>query len=131
MIQRFRPAFKVAFCVYALVLFTATHKPGVEVNVIPGIRLDLFIHAGAFGLWTVLLGLTGWLGNPSGARGMLPRLVGGVVYAIIDESTQAVPIFARVFDVKDMLANIGGALLGTVVVSAFVRYFGNHEWEEA
>ena len=121
MIERARPALKVAFMVYALVLFAATHKPGVDVNVVPGFRLDLFIHAAAFGLWTVLLGLTGWLGNAGRALGMLALLAVGVMYAIVDEATQAVPIFDRVFDVKDMMANVGGALLGAAVVSAFLR----------
>ncbi len=131
MIERFRSALRIIFVVYALVLFAATHKPGVDVNVVPGIRLDLFIHAAAFGLWNVLLGLTMWLGDAARIRGLAALLAVGVAYAIIDEATQAVPIFDRVFDVKDMVANIGGVVLGGAAVSAFARWSGVNQPDQA
>lgn len=121
MIDRHRIAFRIVFVAYAILLFSATHKPGVDVNMVPGIRLDLFIHAGAFCMWTILLGMTGWLGNAASLRGLALLLAVGVAYAVIDEASQAVPIFRRVFDVKDMAANAGGAAIGAAAISALRR----------
>ena len=108
---------RIAFVAYALVLFIATHKPRVDVNVVPGFRLDLFVHAGAFGLWTLLLAATGWLGDPRTVRGFLLLVAVAVAYAVADEASQAVPIFERVFDLRDMAANVSGALLAAVVAT--------------
>lgn len=120
---RHRTGFRIAFVAYAIVLFAATHKPDVDVNVVPGVRLDLFIHAAAFGAWTMLLGLTGWVGDIARPRGVLVLLAVGVAYAMADEASQAVPIFRRVFDVKDMAANAGGAAIGAAAISAILRAF--------
>jgi hypothetical protein len=114
-IRRYRRLLRVGFVAYAAVLFIATHKPGVDVNVVPGWRLDLLIHMAAFGLWALLLGLTGWLANARHTRGMFLLMVVSVAYAAFDESTQALPIFDRVFDLTDMAANAMGAILGTVI----------------
>lgn len=119
MSNRFRRIACFGFIAYAIILFVATHKPGVQVNVVPGIRLDLFIHMAAFGMWTVLLGLTGWLPDPRRATGLAVLMAVGVGYAVIDESSQALPIFDRVFDLADMTANALGAAaaaLGVFVV---------------
>ncbi|MFI4917082.1 MAG: hypothetical protein ACIAS6_11325 [Phycisphaerales bacterium JB060] len=121
MIGRHRRALRVGFVLYAAVLFIATHKPGVQVNVVPGIRLDLFIHLGAFGVWTALLGLTGWVGDPARVRGAIMLAVVGVGYAVVDESSQALPIFDRVFDLADMMANATGAVLATLLLFGMAR----------
>lgn len=121
MIERHRRLFRVVFVAYAIVLFVATHKPGVDVNVVPGWRLDLFIHMAAFGLWTFLLGLTGWLGDARERRGVLVLMALGVGYAVADESSQALPIFGRVFDLADMAANSMGAVLAALVLSVVLR----------
>lgn len=117
----FRWLWRIAFVLYALVLFAATHKPGVTVNVVPGWRLDLLIHAGAFGTWAFLLGMTGWfdLHKRRDVAWLLALVVG---YAILDEGSQAIPIFGRVFDLADVLANAVGALLGGLVVMFVVRW---------
>lgn len=112
---------RVAFVLYAVALFVATHKPGVHVNVVPGWRLDLIIHVGAFGAWTFLLGMTGWF-DPRHWRGASALLTIGVCYALLDEGSQAIPIFERVFDVADALANVVGALLGVAAVTMIVRW---------
>ncbi|MEQ8845174.1 MAG: VanZ family protein [Phycisphaerales bacterium] len=121
MIERHRRIARIVFVVYAITLFVATHKPGVDVNVVPGIRLDLFVHASAFAVWTALLGLTGWLGDARSPRGLWMLLAVGVAYAIVDEASQAVPIFDRVFDVKDMLANSVGAVAAAIGVFCIGR----------
>lgn len=105
---------RFGFLAYAIILFVATHKPGVQVNVVPGIRLDLFTHMAAFGIWTILLGLTGWLPDFRRATGLAVLMAVGVGYAVIDESSQALPIFDRVFDPADMLANALGAAIAAL-----------------
>ena len=127
MIERHRGLLRIAFVVYAIVLFVATHKPGVDVNIVPGIRLDLFIHAAAFGTWTFLLGLTGWLGDISRPGRVLVLASVGVIHAVADESSQALPIFDRVFDLRDMAANAGGVLCASVLAHAFARTLTRRE----
>lgn len=117
----YRRLWRIAFVLYALVLFAATHKPGVTVNVVPGWRLDLLIHAGAFGTWAFLLGMTGWF-DLRKRRGFAWLLALVVVYAIVDECSQAIPIFGRVFDPADVLANVVGALLGGLAAMFVVRW---------
>ncbi len=112
---------RFGFVAYAIVLFVATHKPGVQVNVVPGIRLDLLIHMAAFGVWTILLGLTGWLPDLRRAAGLAALMAVGVGYAVIDESSQALPIFDRVFDPADMLANALGAAFAALALFSVVR----------
>ncbi len=123
MIERHRRLLRVGFVAYAVVLFVATHKPGVDVNVVPGWRLDLLIHMAAFGLWTLLLGLTGWVGDARRLAGLLVLMAVGVAYAVADESSQALPIFDRVFDLTDMAANSAGAILASVVACLVLRAF--------
>lgn len=123
MIERYRLLLRVGFVAYAVVLFVATHKPGVDVNVVPGWRLDLLIHMVAFGLWTFLLGLTGWAGDARRLGDLLVLMAVGVAYAVADESTQAMPIFERVFDWTDMVANSAGAVLAPPLVLFALRLF--------
>ncbi len=127
MIERHRRVLRVVFFAYAVVLFVATHKRGVDVNVVPGWRLDLLIHMGAFGLWTFLLGLTGWLGDVRKLRGVLVLMAVGVGYAILDESSQALPMYDRVFDLTDMAANSIGAVLASFLACGVLRGLDRHE----
>lgn len=127
MIQRHRLLLRVVFVAYAVVLFVATHKPGIDVNVVPGWRLDLLIHMAAFGLWTFLLGLTGWVGDARRFGDLLVLIAVGVAYAIADESSQALPIFERVFDLTDMVANSTGAILASLLVFFTLRVFDRSE----
>lgn len=127
MIKRHRLLFRVVFVAYAVVLFVATHKPGVDVNVVPGWRLDLLIHMAAFGLWTFLLGLTGWAGDARRLGDLFVLMAVGVAYGVADESTQALPIFDRVFDWTDMVANSAGAILASVLVFVVLRVLDRPE----
>lgn len=127
MIERYRLPLRVVFVAYAVVLFVATHKPGVDVNVVPGWRLDLLIHMVAFGLWTFLLGLTGWAGDARRLGDLLVLAAVGVGYAVADESSQALPIFERVFDPMDMIANSAGAILASLLVFLALRAFDQRQ----
>lgn len=100
----FRRAAVAAFVLYTLVLLTATHWPALEIRG-PVVRSDLYIHFAAFGLWTVLLGLSGLLGRP-----LWKLALAGALFAVVDETTQ--PLFDRTLDPLDLLANWGGVALG-------------------
>jgi len=101
---------RVAFVAYTAALLTATHWPGLAVKG-PVERTDLLIHMGAFGGWAVLLFLTRWLRAPD-----RPVVEGGrvalaaVCFGVFDETTQ--PLFSRVFDWTDLMADTLGAVLG-------------------
>lgn len=110
---------RAAFVIYALGIFAATHWPPFTIDV-PGVeRPDLFIHLAVFATWAVLLNLTGWLGEPRVMRTPLRALPVALVYAAIDESTQALPIIARTAAFDDFLANAAGIALGTIAVLAW------------
>ncbi len=121
MTEHHRRALRAGFVLYAVALFVATHKPGVQVNVVPGVRLDLLIHMAAFGVWTALLGVTGWLGNVGRVGRALLLATIGIGYAVIDESSQALPIFDRVFDPTDMVANSLGSLVASGLLFVLMR----------
>lgn len=105
-----------AFVVYTCVLVTATHWPGVKIEG-PVARPDLFVHLGAFSVWTVLLGLSGLVGR-------CPRrlVIWASVFVVFDETTQ--PLFDRQFDWLDLVANFGGVLIGLVVMVPWWRRSG-------
>ncbi|MEO1008733.1 MAG: VanZ family protein [Planctomycetota bacterium] len=118
---RHRRPLRIAFVAYAIVLFIATHKPGVAVPLAAGIRLDLLVHVAAFGLWTLLLGLSGFIGPVRRVRALGVLAVVGVLYAWVDEATQAIPGLNRVFDLSDLVANTVGAVAGAVAAHALAR----------
>ncbi|MFK7883369.1 MAG: hypothetical protein AB8F26_04185 [Phycisphaerales bacterium] len=105
--------FLAAFVLYTAVLVMATHWPGVKITG-PVPRPDLFIHLGAFSVWTVLLGLSGLIGR-------CPKrlVIWAAVFVVVDETTQ--PILGRHFDWLDLVANFGGVLIGLVVMSLVWR----------
>ena len=97
---------RVGFVMYTMALVTATHWPGLAIHG-PVTRTDLVIHVGAFGAWTLGLGLTGWV------RGWWVVAV-GACFGVLDETTQ--PWFDRVFDVADLGADVLGAIVGAGVM---------------
>lgn len=103
---------RAGFWVYAVVLFTATHWPRLEIQSGVIERPDLLIHIGAFGVWAALLSLSGLLGRPARGVVALRVIAVGLVYAAIDESSQALPIVQRHAGVDDYLANAAGIVLG-------------------
>jgi len=108
----FQSAARVSFVLYTLALLTATHWPGLSIKG-PVSRTDLIIHAGAFGVWTLLLGATGWVRSKSCIRrqALIVGLI-GIAYSIFDETTQ--PIFNRVFDLLDLAADSIGVILASL-----------------
>lgn len=106
--------FRIGFVIYTLALLTATHWPGLAVKG-PFSRTDLLIHVGAFGLWTILLGMTGWVRSKCCVHrsALLVGLI-GIGFGCFDELTQ--PMFHRVFDWLDLAANTTGAIVASVVL---------------
>ncbi len=102
-----------AFAVYTAALLTATHWPGLAIRG-PISRTDLVIHFGAFFVWTTLLWLSGLVG-----RGAWRVLLVGLAFAVLDETTQ--PLFRRVFDVLDLVANGAGVGAASVGAAAWER----------
>lgn len=115
-------SFRIAFVIYTIALLTATHWPGLAVPG-PFSRTDLVIHVGAFGLWTLLLGMTGWVRSKCCVRrsALLVGLI-GIAFGCFDELTQ--PMFDRVFDWLDLAADMTGAILASLVLFVF-WYFKN------
>lgn len=122
-VTRFTRLVRVCFVLYTLILLTATHWPKLTVpGPIP--RPDLVAHLGAFGLWTILLGLTGWVSSKHCImrQSLLIALI-GICFGIIDETTQ--PLVSRVFDWTDIAANITGAILGSLALMTYWSWKNN------
>lgn len=130
----------IAFWLYAIALFIATHYPKLAIDS-PINNTDKAIHLVAFGLWTILCGLAfrfhvraparqsdaptlaeadpeARIEPPQTARpGSFLRLpVIASLYAIADESLQAIPALGRTFSLADMIANLLGVLGGTLLI---------------
>jgi len=110
------------FVIYTLALLTATHWPGLAVKG-PFSRTDLIIHVGAFGLWTLLLGMSGLIRSSCCIRrqALMVGLI-GIGFGWADELTQ--PLFDRVFDWLDVAADMTGAILASLVL-LFIWYRKN------
>jgi hypothetical protein len=105
-----RTLFRVVWIVYTLALLTATHWPGLAVPKGPVSRMDLVIHAGAFALWTLLFYFARWITNPK----VLWTSLIAICFAAFDELTQ--PLFSRVADWTDFLADISGVTLMSLLL---------------
>jgi hypothetical protein len=96
---------RIAFWLYALTLFTATHWPALKVDV-PGIeRPDLIVHCSVFALWFTLFWLTGYAGPIARVRTIFVSAFVATGYAAIDERLQAVPWVQRTCAWDDLEAN--------------------------
>ncbi len=105
-----RRAALIAFVVYAIVLVVATHWPRLTIEG-PIERPDLVIHLAAFGLWCVLLAMTGLLGGRWTARNIAASVGVSLAYAALDEGTQAIPALGRTAALDDYLADAAGIVL--------------------
>lgn len=116
----FEPECRALLVFFTVALLLATHWPGLSVQG-PIDRTDLIVHCGVFCVWTWLLYGSGFiLGGkvcPCGKRRLIWTAVVGVCFAVFDETTQ--PIFRRVFDPLDLIADITGVLIaiGTIAIA--------------
>lgn len=107
---------RAAFIIYALILVVATHWPKLEVTG-PVERSDLWVHAGAFGLWTVLIFASGLLGPRAAWRSVALTSIVSLAWAGIDEWSQQ--FFQRVTAADDFAANALGVWLGSVIAAVW------------
>jgi hypothetical protein len=105
----FRRVSLAAFVVYTCALLVSTHWPRLVIHG-PVERTDVVIHVFAFGLWTVLLGLSELVG-----RRWRLLLACGLAFALLDETTQ--PLFDRTFDWLDIAGNSLGIGLATLAMA--------------
>lgn len=130
--MKIRTLYRVAFVIYTVALLTATHWPGLAVPKGPVSRMDLVIHAGAFAIWTVLFFVASWI--PIRCRSTTRRIVLtsviGMCFAAFDELTQ--PLFTRVADWTDFIADIAGVMLASLLLFAWgsVAYQGKNTRSE-
>lgn len=104
-----------AFVVYAMILFTATHWPQLQIEG-PVPRSDLYLHFIAFGLWTALFGFADFIGPWRHPSTPLRLMACGLVYAAVDEGLQLIPVLGRHANLQDYTANAVGVLLGSIAV---------------
>jgi VanZ family protein len=98
------------FTLYAAVLVTATHWPRLRIQG-PVVRTDLYMHVGAFFVWTSLLIATELTGPWRRARSTWIAVAVALGYAALDEGTQAIPALGRTFGLDDLAADGAGVLL--------------------
>jgi len=106
--------FRYAFFGFAVLLFVGTHWPKLQINA-PIARPDLYIHFGVFGMWALLLSMSGFLGRPGTRANALRCFAVGVLYAAIDESLQLIPIIHRHAALDDYLFDVIGLGIGALV----------------
>ena len=104
------------FTAFAAVLFAGTHWPQLRIEG-PIPRPDLVVHLVAFTVWSLLLCVSGILGE-SGRLATSGRcFVAGLVYAAFDESTQMIPMLGRYAAIDDYLFNATGLAIGCLMAT--------------
>ncbi len=106
---------RLAFAVYACLLFAGTHWPRLAIDMEIG-RPDLVVHFLAFGTWMILFNLTAFFGPTLNKGPILRRTALALVYAAFDESTQLITILHRHAGWADFAANVGGILSASCVL---------------
>lgn len=102
--RRVRRPWRIAFIIYTLLLFTATHWPNLEIGTEDRPAADKLIHLYAFGGFAFLLWRTGWI------RSRWVLLIVGLAYTVFDETTQALPMLGREFSRLDVFASMLGVI---------------------
>jgi VanZ family protein len=112
--ERRRRLTRLAFWIYAAILFTGTHWPNLKS---PGPEgSDKIIHIGAFGTWMLLATAYGWFGRPLSDRNILRTLLLAGAYAATDEGLQAIPFVHRTAALDDYAANCIGIMLAALAL---------------
>ena len=102
---------KAGFVAWALLLFTLTHWPNLQVDAgIP--RTDLWAHAIGYGVWTFLLIASGFLGARGSWKSVGLGMPLALLYAGLDEASQGIPGLGRFVTWEDFAANSIGVWIG-------------------
>ena len=107
------------FWAYTALLMTATHIPGGAMPVIEFAWIDKIEHFAAYGLWTLLLLLSGLLGAGPFPRRAARALGWSLALAIVDELLQTIPALHRVGDPLDVAADAIGS--GCAICAVWIR----------
>lgn len=113
---------RIGLALAVLVLATATHWPRLRIEG-PIARPDLWIHLIAFGVLGVVLTLAALFGPITARRNLALSWVVGVLYAAIDEATQAIPILGRTAAWDDLAADAAGVTIGVALVGVAGRWW--------
>ena len=103
---------RAIFWIYTVLLLAGTHYPRLEIGT-PGDSPDKLIHFAAFGGWSLLFWLTGYV------RSISLVIVISLLFGFLDEVTQATPGLGRTFDLGDVLANS----IGVIIIPAWIHVF--------
>ncbi|HRP63288.1 MAG TPA: VanZ family protein, partial [Phycisphaerales bacterium] len=106
--RRIARPWRVLFIVYAAAMTTGTHWPRLDLSVGEIRAPDKILHMLAFGGLAFLLSRTRWVRS----RWMLLFIM--LVWAMLDEITQAIPILGRTFSWLDVSAGAMGIALVTL-----------------
>ena len=105
---------------YGLILAIGTHWPRLRIDG-PVARSDLYIHVAAFGVLGGVLTLAALWGAPASRRNLVRALAVGVVFAALDEITQANPGLGRTAGFDDFLADVVGLSAGVASAALLAR----------
>lgn len=106
---------RVIFAAFALLTFTLTHWPALEVP-LPIHRPDLVAHLLFFGTWTLLATAAALFANALSIRNIILTFILAAVYAAIDELLQAIPFLRRNCALDDYGANLLGITSATLLL---------------
>ena len=112
------PLRRTALALYTLILITATHWPSLSFENAPIPRTDLWLHLFAFATLSTLA-FASCLFQPT--KNTPATLAVLLLFAAIDESTQAIPILHRHTSLLDFLADCTGIFLGLALSLGFHR----------
>lgn len=105
---------RLAFIAWALLLFTLTHWPDLQVKIEGIERTDLLGHAIGYSTWTALLIGTGWLAPRGSWKSIGLGMPIALLYSGIDEASQWF-IPGRFVSWTDFAANSVGVWIGAAV----------------
>ncbi len=117
--QASRP-WRIVFILYAIALTIGTHWPRLDLSVGDVRAPDKIIHQFAFAGLAFLLWRTRWL------RGLDLWFAVALIWIMLDEFTQAIPILGRTFSWFDILAGWCGAVIVAAWLWAYRPIGGEH-----
>lgn len=113
---------RIALGVYLVALFTATHWPQLRIDIGELPRPDLLLHFSAFSIFTVLIAGARLFGPTLAWRSIGLSALAAAVYGVFDELTQATPGLGRFATIDDYLANLGGIVIGAVLLAMLAPF---------
>ena len=119
-LRRHRRICRVCFGVYALFIIGATHWPRL---VVPGAQVnsDKVVHAGAYFFWTLLAFGAGFFGPALSRQNVQRTALLALIYSVLDETSQLIPVFGREASLWDATANAVGVGMAYALTMMIIR----------